>query len=72
MEFDKERTAGNLRAIRTLRNLTQQQLADRSGVSRESINGYEHAMNVMSLEAAAKLANALDCSVDSLVIEMAV
>lgn len=72
MEFVKERTAQNLRAIRNLRNLSQQQLADKSGVSRESINGYEKAVTVMSLEAATKIANALDCSVDSLVLEMRV
>ena len=72
MEFIKERTAQNLRAIRNLRNLSQQQLSDKSGVSRDSINGYENAENVMSLEAAAKIANALNCSVDSLVLEMQV
>ena len=72
MEFTKERTAGNLKAIRNLRNYSQQQLADRSGVSRDSINGYENAENVMSLEAAVKLATALDCSVDSLVLEIQV
>ena len=72
MEFKKERTAGNLRAIRKLRNYSQQQLAERSGVSRDSINGYENAETVMSLEAAAKLANALECSVDSLVLEIPV
>lgn len=72
MEFNKERTAGNLRAIRNLRNLTQQQLADLSKVSCDSIKGYESATTVMSLENAVKLASALDCSVDSLVLEMTV
>lgn len=72
MKFSKERTADNLRAIRSLRNYTQQQLADLSGVSCESIKGYEKATTVMSLENAAKLASALDCSVDSLVVEMTI
>lgn len=58
MKFVKERTAQNLRAIRNLRSLSQQQLADKSGVSREAINNYERAITVMSLESAAKLADA--------------
>lgn len=72
MLFDKERTAGNLKAIRNMRGLTQQELAERSHVSRESITGYENAENVMSLEAATKLADALDCSIDSFVAEIEV
>lgn len=72
MKFVKERTAQNLRAIRNLRSLSQQQLADKSGVSREAINNYERAITVMSLESAAKLADALSCSIDSLVLEMRV
>ena len=70
MEFSKERTAGNLRAIRGLRNYSQQELADRSGVSLDSIKGYEKASSVMSLKAATLLAGALDCSLDSLVAEI--
>ncbi|MBR3223808.1 MAG: helix-turn-helix transcriptional regulator [Atopobiaceae bacterium] len=70
MVFSKEQTATNLRALRTLRNLSQRDLADVSGVSYESIKGYESGKSVMSLENAAKIADALDCSVDALVIEL--
>lgn len=72
MEFVKERTAQNLKAIRNLRGQSQQQLADESGVSVDAIKSYERALSVMSLEAATKLANALSCSVDSLVVEIRV
>ena len=72
MVFEKERTASNLRAIRNLRGKTQEQLAKESGVSLQSLKGYEQAENIMSLEAATRLSRALDCSIDSLVNELAI
>ena len=70
MVFEKERTASNLRAIRTLRGKTQEQLAKESGVSLQSLKGYEKAENIMSLEAATRISRALDCSLDSLVNDL--
>ena len=72
MEYTKERTAGNLRAIRNLRKYSQAELAELSGVSRDSIKLYEMGETTMSLENATKLASALECSLDSLVDEMRV
>lgn len=58
-EFDKQITAGILRGLRATARLSQKQLADISHVSEAAIKGYENGDNVMSLEAAVKLSNAL-------------
>jgi transcriptional regulator with XRE-family HTH domain len=65
--FTKEDTAGKLRGFRATARLTQKQLADKSGVSEASIKGYENEENVMSLEAAVKLSNALGVMPNDLV-----
>lgn len=65
--FDKEKTAGILRGLRATARLSQKQLADLSNVSEASIKGYENGENVMSLEAAVKLSNALGVSPSDLV-----
>lgn len=46
----------NLSALRQLRKLTQQQLADEIGVTRQTIHNIEHAYKVPSLEVALRLA----------------
>ena len=61
-EFDKDKTAGILRGLRAEARLSQKELAELSNVSEASIKGYENGKNVMSLEAAVKLANALGVS----------
>ena len=65
--FSKEDTAGKLRGYRATARLSQKQLADISEVSESSIKGYENEENIMSLEAAVKLANALGITPNDLV-----
>ena len=66
-QFDKEKTAGILRGLRATARITQKELADMTGVSEASIKGYENGENVMSLEAAVKLATALGVTPSDLV-----
>lgn len=47
--------------------LTQQQLARKTGVSRVSISRYESGQREPTLTIAAKLAAALDCTIEDLV-----
>ncbi len=65
--FTKDSTAGILRGLRATARLSQEELARKSGVGLASIKGYENGENVMSLENAAKLANAFDVAVSDLV-----
>lgn len=65
--FSKEKTAGILRELREEAGLSRKQLADLSNVGEESIKGYEKGNNVMSLEAAVKLSNALGVNPSDLV-----
>lgn len=57
--FSKEGTAGILRGLRAATKMSQKELSIKSGVSEAAIKGYENSENVMSLEAAVKIANAL-------------
>lgn len=66
-EFNKAKTAGILRGLRATARLTQKQLSELSEVSEASIKGYENGENIMSLEAAVKLSNALGVSPSDLV-----
>ena len=56
-----------MKARRALLGWTQQDLADASGVNINSIARYEAGINTPSLEAADKLARALDMSIDAMV-----
>ena len=55
--------------LRKQKNLSQGDLADMSGVSREMISKYERNEALPSLDAAKKLADALEVSLDYLVGE---
>ena len=52
--------------IRKQRNLTQQQLAERVGVSRKTVNTVERGVFVPSTILALKLAEVLDAAVEDL------
>lgn len=65
--FNKDETAGILRGLRATARLSQKQLADASTVSEASIKGYENGENVMSLENAVKIADALGVTPSDLV-----
>ena len=66
-KFDKEKTAGILRGLRAMARLSQKELAELSSISESSIKGYENGENVMSLEAAVKIANVFNVSPSDLV-----
>lgn len=55
-----------LAAIRTYRGMTQDELAQRCGISENAIARYESDRNKPRAESIVKLADALDCSVDVL------
>jgi putative transcriptional regulator len=61
-----ETLANTLRAVRTVQNLTQADLAERIGVSRKTINTVENGVFIPSTVLALKLARALGQPVESL------
>lgn len=65
-EYDSGVFCHRLAAIRAERGMTQDELAEMSGVSRSSIAKYESGRHTPSVEIVAKLAKALDCSLDVL------
>jgi putative transcriptional regulator len=62
----KEALHNRIKAHRLARNLTQQDLATETGVSRQSIISVERGRYVPSLPLALKLANAFNCPVEDL------
>ena len=64
--LDRRAFSNRLAALRAERDMTQEQLAEASGVGVNSIARYESELNGPSLDAACKLADALGCSLDVL------
>jgi putative transcriptional regulator len=62
----KETIARALRVKRAEANMSQEELAKRSGVSVDAIRSYERQMSLPLLETAYKLAEALECTVNDL------
>lgn len=62
----KETIARALRVKRAAADMTQEELATKSGVSVDAIRSYERQMSLPLLETAYKLAEALDCTVNDL------
>lgn len=63
---DGDKTAGlggEIRRIRTNRGLTQQQLADKIGLTRTSVTNMEAGRQAINLVMLEKIADALDCNV---------
>jgi len=56
----------NLAKIRTMKGLTQAQLADRAGLTQETISLYESGKQRPFSENIFKIAVALECTVDDL------
>lgn len=67
MAFDKAVFAAKLRARRAELDMTQEELADRSGVSVAGIVSYEAGTSGATLDTACKLADALKCTPNYLV-----
>ena len=66
MRPGQKRLGNRLKEIRARHNLTQQQLAERVGVTRKTINTVENAVFIPSTVLALKLAAALDSRVEDL------
>lgn len=58
--------SSNIRRLRTIKGLTQEQLAERSGVHRTVIVRYESATRTMKLENLLKIANGLNVTPNDL------
>lgn len=56
----------SIRRLREHQGLTQELLAEISGVNRVQISNYERSGKGMTLATAAKLADALRCTIDQL------
>lgn len=56
----------NLKTIRKSKKMTQQQLAEKSGINYANICNYEQGIHEPSFEILEKLKIALDCSYDDL------
>lgn len=56
-----------LKVLRKSQNLTQAELAAKTGISRVSVTRYETGERSPSIKAAQKLAAALGCTIDELV-----
>lgn len=59
----------NIRRKRIIQNLTMQQLAEKSGVSRVALTRYELGQRVPNVTIASRIASALGCTVDDLLHE---
>lgn len=57
---------GRLKSVRRSKRLTQQDLADRLGVSKGTISAYEQGLSYPSLETLVKICDILDTSADYL------
>lgn len=55
-----------LKLLRTRNNLTQQEFAQKIGASQSSVNYWEKGQRIPSIEAAAKIANFFDITIESL------
>lgn len=64
--FDSETLARSIASRRVAHKLSQEDLADASGVSRGAISKFESCNSNPTLESAVKVANALGCGVDDL------
>ena len=66
-----KRIGRNIRAFRLQRDLTQEQLAERSGICPSFIGHIERGTRKLSVDSLCKIAGVLGCSVDAL-LEVAV
>lgn len=66
MEFSKDEFGANLRAARARADMSQEQLAAKSGLSASSIIGYENGSMVPGVDKAYAIALALGCTPNDL------
>lgn len=65
-----ERLARNIRNARKAAGMTQEQLAQRIGLTKNSVSFYENAKRMPSIETMSIMRNVLDTSLDDLVPEV--
>ena len=56
-----------IRAIRVERNLSQKELAEKTGLSQVNVSRYEKGQRKLEIQTAARIAEALGCTVDELI-----
>ena len=61
-----KKLSNNLKELRKLAGLTQQELSENAGVSRKSISAVENGIYIPSTVLALKIAKTLKCSVEDL------
>ena len=59
----------DIKSFRQEQGFTQQELADKSGVSLSAINFFENGLKLPSLQVAYNIAHALGCKIDDLIID---
>lgn len=69
MEFDSKAVAKNIRKYRRKANLTQQQLADVTGINSKYIGHIENNKSVPGLDILSKIADGLSVTLDALLYE---
>ena len=69
MPADYERLGDRIRLYRESRGISQETLAEKTNLSRENINRFENANRKPGIDAIVDIANALDLSVEDLLID---
>lgn len=59
----------DIKSYRQEQGFTQQELADRAGVSLSAVNFFENGLKLPSLQVAYNIARALGCNIDDLIID---
>jgi len=67
MTYDKDRIAKRIKSLRIDAGYDQETLCQVSGVKISTLRSYEQGVSVLGLDNAVKLADALNCSIDTLV-----
>lgn len=67
MECIEQSIAANLRAHRAVARLSQQEVADRIGVSRATVRAWENGKNLVSVDSLIALADLYGVRVDDLI-----
>ena len=69
MPVDFFKLGDRIRTIRISRDFSQEELAEKTGLSRENINRFENATKKIGIEALVSIANALHVSVEDLLLD---
>lgn len=67
MIYDKQRIANRIKSLRIDLGMSQEELAETSGVNLRTIQSYEQGKAIMGMDSASKLADTLNCSLDRLI-----